>query len=99
MLFCHGSPSKLIQLSIIFNNILNLGILHQIYVYILFIVLCTIHGQELREGNAGGGGGMIKGRKKWDNCNSIIKKYILKKEKIMFTMFKSFCQVQWRTQF
>ena len=36
------------------------------------------HGQELRGWNAGGMGGAgqrgIKGRRKWDNCNSIINK-------------------------
>ena len=39
---------------------------------------CTIHGHELRWGNDGGKGCTgwrgIKGRKKCDNCNSIINK-------------------------
>ena len=39
-------------------------------------LICTTHGHELRWGNAGGRGGSrqrrIKGRDKWDNCNSII---------------------------
>ena len=44
------------------------------------------HGHELREGNAGGRGcagwrGM-KGRKKWDNCNSMINKIYITKKKI-----------------
>ena len=40
-------------------------------------VICTTHGHELRWGNDGERGGTgrkgIKGRKKWDNYNSIIK--------------------------
>ena len=40
------------------------------------------HGHELRWGNAGGRAGAgwrgIKGRKKWDNCNSIINEIYLK---------------------
>ena len=41
--------------------------------------ICTIHRHELRgAGDAGGKGSAgqrgIKGRKKWDNCNSIINK-------------------------
>ena len=47
-------------------------------------LICTTHGHELG-GNAGGRGDArwrgIKGRKKWDNCNSIINKIYLKKEK------------------
>ena len=48
-------------------------------------LIYTTHGHELRWGNAGGRGGTgrrgIKGRKKWDNCNSIINKiYFLKKQ-------------------
>ena len=43
------------------------------------------HGHELRWGNAGGMGGTgqrgIKGRKNWDNCNSIIKKIYLKEKR------------------
>ena len=40
---------------------------------------CIIHGHELRWGNDSGAGGVteqrgIKGRKKWDNSNSIINK-------------------------
>ena len=39
---------------------------------------CMTHGHELRWGNDGGRGGTgergIKGRKKRDNCNSIINK-------------------------
>ena len=45
-------------------------------------LICMTHGHELRWRNAGGRGGTgqrgIKGRKKWDNCNGIIIKYILK---------------------
>ena len=41
------------------------------------------HGHELRWGNYGGrvgtGGREIKGRKKWDICNSIINKIYFKK--------------------
>ena len=41
-------------------------------------LICTIHGHELRWENDGGREGTgqrgIKGRKKWDNCNSIINK-------------------------
>ena len=43
---------------------------------------CMIHGHELREAMLVGAGGSgqreIKGRKKWDNCNSIINKIYLK---------------------
>ena len=46
-------------------------------------LICTTHGRELRWGNAGGRRVAeqreIKGRKKWDNCNSIINKIYLKK--------------------
>ena len=46
-------------------------------------LICTTHGRELRWGTAGGRGSAeqrgIKGRKKWDNCNSIINKIYLKK--------------------
>ena len=48
-------------------------------------LICMTHGHELREGqgNAGGRGGAewsgIKGRKKWDNYNSITNKIYLKK--------------------
>ena len=54
---------------------------------------CTTHGHELRWGNAGGrgaqGGGGIKGRKKWGNCNSIIIKYIfLKTRSTVFYQLK-----------
>ena len=44
-------------------------------------LVCMTHGHELRLGNDGGQGtGQrgIKGRKKWDNCNSIINKRYLK---------------------
>ena len=45
-------------------------------------LICPTHGPELKWGDAGGRGGTgwmgIKGRKKWDNCNSIINKIILK---------------------
>ena len=41
------------------------------------------HGHELRWGNDGGKGGIeqrgIKGRKEWDNCNSIVNKIYFKK--------------------
>ena len=44
------------------------------------------HGHELRLGNdgrrAGAGWRGIKGRKKWDNCNSIINKIYFKKIQI-----------------
>ena len=44
-------------------------------------LICMTHGHELRGGgNVGGRRGArwrgIKGRKKWDSCSSIIKKYI-----------------------
>ena len=45
-------------------------------------LICTTHGHELRWGNAAGRRGTgqrgIKGRKKWDNCNSRINKTYLK---------------------
>ena len=48
-------------------------------------LICTTHGHELRQENAGAGHSAgqsgIKGRKKWDNCNSIINKIYLKKRK------------------
>ena len=41
-------------------------------------LICMTHRHELRWGDAGGRVGTgqrgIKGRKKWDNCNSIINK-------------------------
>ena len=42
-------------------------------------LICMTHGHELRWGNAGGLGGDagwrgIKGRKKWDDCNSTTNK-------------------------
>ena len=41
-------------------------------------LICMTHGRELRWGNDGRRAGIwwrgIKGRKKWDNCNSIINK-------------------------
>ena len=47
-------------------------------------LICTTHGHELKGGNAGekgcAGWRAIKGGK-WDNCNSIINKYIKKKKK------------------
>ena len=47
-------------------------------------LICMTHGHELRWGNDGGRGNAgqrrIKGRKKWDNCNSIINKTYLKRE-------------------
>ena len=43
---------------------------------------CMTHGHELRWGNNGGRGDTgwrgIKGREKWDNCNSIINKIYFK---------------------
>ena len=46
--------------------------------------ICMTHGHELSGGNVDGRGGAeqrgIKGRTKWDNCNSIIK--YIKKQKI-----------------
>ena len=48
-------------------------------------LICMTHGHEPRWGNNGGKGGTvwrgIKGRKKMDKCNSIIKKYIKKRKK------------------
>ena len=44
--------------------------------------ICTTHGYELRRENTGGWR-RIKGRKKWDNCNSIINKIYFKKFKCM----------------
>ena len=48
-------------------------------------VVCMTHGHELRSGNDGGREGTgrkgIKGRKKWDNYNSIINKIYYSKEK------------------
>ena len=49
-------------------------------------LICMTHGQELRgEGMLEGRESMewkgLKGRKKWDNCNSIINNICLKKEK------------------
>ena len=45
-------------------------------------LICMTHGRELRWGNAGGkadaGQRWIKGRKKLDNCKSIINKIYLK---------------------
>ena len=50
-------------------------------------LICTTHGQELRWENDGGrrvqDGRRIKGRKNWDNCNSIINKIYFKKEQII----------------
>ena len=42
-------------------------------------LICTTHGHELREGNAGGRGYRAEGNKggKWDNCNSVINKIYL----------------------
>ena len=40
-------------------------------------LICTTHGHELKEGNAGGRGCPGQRRRKggkWDNCNSIINK-------------------------
>ena len=55
-------------------------------------VICMTHGHELRCGNAGGKVGArqrgIKGRKKWDNCNSIINKIYLKIYRIILPCFK-----------
>ena len=49
-------------------------------------LICMTHGHGLRVGNAGGRGGArcrgIKGRKKWDNCDSIIYKIYFKKGKM-----------------
>ena len=49
------------------------------------------HGHELKGGNAGGRGDAgwrgIKGRKKWDSCNSIINKIYLKQVKQRHTHF------------
>ena len=50
-------------------------------------LICMTHGHELSWGNNGGkrGAGQrgIKGRKEWDNHNSISIKYILKIDKPM----------------
>ena len=47
-------------------------------------LICMTHGHELSWGNDGGRAGTgqrgIKGRKKWDNCNSLINKIYLKTE-------------------
>ena len=47
-------------------------------------VICTTHGHELRQENAGRRRGTgprgIKRRKKWVNCNSITNKIYLKKD-------------------
>ena len=50
--------------------------------------MCMTHGHELGEGGMLVGGEIagwrgIKGRKKWDNCNSIINKIKMKKKKII----------------
>ena len=46
-------------------------------------VICTTHGHKLSGGDAGGWRGTgrrkIKGRKKWDNRNSMINKIYFKK--------------------
>ena len=46
------------------------------------VLTCTTHSHELSWGNDGGRGSArqreIKGRKKWDNCNSIINKIFKK---------------------
>ena len=46
-------------------------------------LICTTHGHDLRGGGNGGERGDAKQRGikggEWDNCNSIIIKYILKK--------------------
>ena len=51
------------------------------------VFICMIHGHELRCGNDSGredtGQRGIKGRNKWDNCNSII-------HKIYFSFYKDF---------
>ena len=43
-------------------------------------LICMTHRHELRWGNDGGSGSRrqrgIKGRKTWDNCNSIINKIL-----------------------
>ena len=48
-------------------------------------LICMTHGHELRRGNDGGrevaGCRGIKGRKKWDNCNTQSIKYTLQKKK------------------
>ena len=45
-------------------------------------LMCTTHGHELRREDVGGRGFAgpmgVRGRKKWDNCNSIINKIYLK---------------------
>ena len=52
--------------------------------------VCMSHGHELNRGGmlVGGGTGQrgIKGRKKWDNCNSIVKIYL--KDKMLFLSSK-----------
>ena len=54
--------------------------------------LYVTHGHDLRWGNAGGRRGTgqmgIKGRKKWDNCNSIFNKIYLKINKVCFNLKK-----------
>ena len=47
-------------------------------------LICMTHGHELRAGMLVGGGCMAeedKGRKKWDNCDSIINKICLEEKK------------------
>ena len=49
-------------------------------------LICMTHGHELRWGDAGGRGSAglmgIKGKKRWDNCNSVINKIYFKKKKV-----------------
>ena len=56
--------------------------------------ICTTHGHEVRWWNTGGRQGAgwrgIKGRKKWDNCNSIINTIYFKKESKCIFTFISF---------
>ena len=57
------------------------------------VLLCLIHGHELRRGVAGGNGvsgGTGQRRKNWDNSNSIINKMFLKKNQLMLIPTKDF---------
>ena len=57
------------------------------------------HGYELRWWNAGESDGAgwrgIKGRKKWDNCNSIINKIYFKNKEKSHSFFLVFVHEMW----
>ena len=62
-------------------------------------LICMTQGHELMGGNVGGrwvvGWRGIKGRKKWDNCNSIINKIYLKNKAEVYinNIILKFCKV------